>query len=687
MRCAPGFGRVEGKQVQYMDRFPNPVEEVFHTEIGMPDGCKLAARIWMPEGAADAPVPAILEYLPYRKNDFTTARDASMQPYLAGHGYAVIRLDLRGAGDSEGLMVDEYLPQELQDGCDAIAWIAAQPWCDGTVGMIGISWGGFNGLQIAALQPPALRAVVTLCSTDDRYADDVHYMGGCLLGEQLSWASIMFGRNTLPPDPANVGDRWRDMWLERLEGSGLWLKTWLEHQRRDDFWRHGSICEDWSRVRVPVYAVSGWADGYCRSVFRLMENLQAPRKGLIGPWAHRYPHLGKPGPAIGFLQEELRWWDHWLKGRDTGIMAEPMLRLYMQDSVGPKGHYETRPGRWIAEPAWPSPQVVRTLLHLTPDGGLSPARPSAAAVLRHQSPADVGMASGKWCGYGTPGDAPVDQRRDDAGSLCFEIEVPQAGLAFAGDANVHLRLSVDRPVAQVAARLVDVHPDGRATRLSFGVLNLTHRNGHDRPEPLVPGEVYDVTVAMKPVAQALPAGHRLRLALSSSYFPMIWPAPEPVTLTVHTEGSALELPMRAPAALDDTLPAFGPPVAGPPAEIEQIAEPEAWFRVVEDAATGEIRMQIADGIGVARLLTNDIALHKQGYETYGVMPDDVTTAWGRTEWHYGLSRGDWSVRSQTRTTLRADATDFIVTAEMRAWEGETLVAEKHWEERIARDNM
>ncbi|RXV58535.1 peptidase S15 [Roseovarius sp. A46] len=673
--------------MKHVDVFPYEVTEISHLEIPMRDGCKLAARIWMPKGAPDAPVPAILEYLPYRKNDFTTMRDASMQPYLAGHGYAVIRLDLRGSGDSEGLMVDEYLPQELQDGCDAIDWIARQPWCDGKVGMIGISWGGFNGLQIAALQPPALKAVVTLCSTDDRYADDIHYMGGCLLGEQLSWASIMFGRNTLPPDPANVGDRWRDMWLERLEGSGLWLKNWLGHQRRDEFWRHGSICEDWSRVRVPVYAVSGWADGYCRSVFRLMENLQGPKKGLVGPWAHRYPHLGEPGPAIGFLQEELRWWDHWLKGQDTGIMNEPMLRLFVQESVPPRGHYDSRPGRWIAEREWPSPQVARTLFHLTPGGELSLEYPNEIATLTHLSPADVGMASGKWCGYGAPGDAPVDQRREDAGSLCFEIEVPEEGLTFAGDANVHLRLSVDRPVAQIAARLVDVHPDGRATRLCFGALNLTHRGGHDRPEPLVPGEVYDVTVPMKPVAQSLPVGHRLRLALSTSYFPMIWPAPEPVTLSIHTGGSALDLPLRGPSPLDDMLPAFDPPEAGPPPVTEQIIEPESYFRIVEDAAGNEMQMQIAEGGGVTRLLANDITMHKQGYETYGVPLDDVTAAWGRTEWHYGLSRGDWSVRSETRTELRADAQDFIVTAELRAWEGDDLVAEKRWEERIARDHM
>ena len=673
--------------MEKVERNPPKVREIHHIEVPMPDGCRLAARIWMPEGAERAPVPAILEYLPYRKNDFTAMRDATMQPFLASHGYAVVRLDLRGAGDSEGLMLDEYLPQELQDGCDAVAWIADQPWCDGNVGMIGISWGGFNGLQIAALQPPALKAVISLCSTDDRYADDVHFMGGCLLGEQLSWASTMFGRNTLPPDPANVGDKWRDMWLERLEDGGLWLKNWLEHQRRDAFWQHGSICEDWSKVQVPVYAVSGWADGYPRSVFRLMEHLEGPKKGLIGPWAHRYPHIGQPGPAIGFLQEELRWWDLWLKGRDTGIMNEPMLRLYMQDSVTPRGHYEHRPGRWIAEPCWPSPQIARTDFHLTPHGRLSPRRPADSAVLHHQSPADVGMSSGKWCSYSVPGDAPVDQRRDDAGSLCFEFDVPETGVAFAGDANVHLRLSVDRPVAQVAARLVDVHPDGRGTRLSYGVFNLNHLHGHDQPILLVPGKVYDVTIPMKHVAQSLPDGHRLRLALSSSYFPMIWPSPEPVTLSIDTAGSRLELPLRAPAPLDETLAPFEPPVVGARLPSERIAAPETWCRIVEDAAQGDMQMQIADGGGVNRLLDNDITLHSQGYETFGVRLDDVTSAWGRTEWRYGLSRGDWSIRSETTTLLRADASDFIISAELRAWEDDSLVVEKLWEERIPRDHM
>ncbi|RAH39120.1 CocE/NonD family hydrolase [Halomonas sp. SL1] len=663
---------------------PHDIVEMPHIEIPMPDGCRLAARVWMPKGAEGAPVPAILEYLPYRKNDMTQERDGSMQPYLAGHGYAVVRLDLRGAGDSEGLMEDEYLPQELQDGFDAIAWIADQPWCDGNVGMIGISWGGFNGLQIAAMRPPALKAIVTLCSTDDRYADDVHYMGGCLLGEQLSWASIMFGRNTLPPDPRNVGDRWRDMWKTRLGGSGLWLKNWLEHQTRDDFWKHGSVCEDWSAIQIPVFAVSGWADGYCRSVFRLMENLQGPKKGLVGPWAHRYPHLGEPGPAIGFLQEELRWWDQWLKGVDTGIMDEPPLQLYMQDSVAPAGWHAHRPGRWVAEPGWPSPHVTRTDFRLGADGRLSREAELPHGSLSHRSPLDVGMGSGKWCGYSKPGDAPVDQRRDDGGSLCFETAPLEAPLEIAGDANLTLEFSVDRPVAQVAARLVDVAPDGRSNRVSFGVFNLNHRDGHEAPEVLVPGERYRATVPMKHVAQRFAEGHRLRLAISTSYFPLIWTPPEPVTLTLHTAGCHLELPLRAPSPLDETLTDFAPPVSAPPIAKEVHEEADGFWRITEDAASGTMEIHLADGGGHFTLKDNDLTIYKQGYERYRLTHDDPASVGGEVEWEYRMERDDWSVRTHTHTQLTADKDDFIVKARMTAWEGDEVVHSEEWDERIPR---
>jgi putative CocE/NonD family hydrolase len=289
--------------------FPRPSKEIENTWIPLADGTRLAARIWLPIDAVDYPVPAILEYLPYRKRDGTAARDAHNHVYLSGHGYACVRVDIRGNGESEGLMWDEYLQQEQDDALEAIAWITAQPWCDGNVGMMGISWGGFNALQVAARRPPALKAIVTVCATDDRYADDIHYKGGALLVENLGWACTMFAYSSRPPDPALVGARWRDMWMHRLENTPLLIENWLSHQHRDSYWRHGSVCEDFKAINAAVLAVGGWADAYSNAVPRLLSGIRAPVRGVTGPWIHKYPHLAMPRPTIGFLQESLRWWE------------------------------------------------------------------------------------------------------------------------------------------------------------------------------------------------------------------------------------------------------------------------------------------------------------------------------------------------------------------------------------------
>lgn len=660
------------------------VTERPHVEIAMPDGCRLAARIWMPDGAEDRPVPAILEYLPYRKNDGTLPRDALRAPWIAEQGYAYVRLDLRGTGESEGVMKDEYLAQELQDGCDAIAWLAEQPWCDGNVGMVGISWGGFNGLQIAALQPPALKAIVTLCSTDDRYADDIHYMGGAMLIDQISWASHMFAINTLPPDPVHVGERWRDMWMDRLKGSGLWLKTWLQHQTRDDYWKHGSICEDYANVSLPVYAVGGWADGYCRTVFRLMENLPGPKKGLVGPWAHKYPHIGVPGPAIDWLTEEVRWWDHWLKGRATGIMEEPQLRLYLQDHAPPASWYAHRNGRWIEEPSWPSRNVERTAFHLG-DGTLSLQRPKTAEPLRLQSPMFVGLASGKWCSYALPGDQPADQRREDAGSLVFETEPLTEQLDIAGDGRLTLMVASDRPVAQVTARLMDVAPDGAATRVSYGILNLTHRDSDEDPQPLQPGKGYPVTVPLKHVAQTFRGGHRLRLSISTIYFPMAWPAPEAATLTIDPAQSVLDLPVRRLTPDEPTPRDLGKPQGAPPMQAKVLDPASSDWVVTEDLATGTVTIETT--IDSGRIVVADTGLTTNGstVERYSHDGHDHASFRANIASEYGMSRGEWSMRSTTVTEFTATPAHFKVRAQLTAWEGSEIAHQEEWDVEIPRN--
>jgi putative CocE/NonD family hydrolase len=630
------------------------VREVEHLWIPLPDGTRLAARLWLPADAGRRPVPALLEYLPYRKRDGTAERDSLTHPYLAARGYACLRVDIRGSGESEGLLSDEYSQAELDDGVALIAWIAAQPWCSGAVGMFGISWGGFNALQIAALRPPALKAIVTLCSTDDRYADDVHYMGGAKLEAGFGWAAFFFSDMTHPPDPLLVGARWRATWLERLEALPLFLDRWLAHQQRDAYWRHGSVCEDYAAIACPVFAVGGWTDGYTNAIPRLLANLSAPRRGLIGPWAHAYPHFAKPGPQIGFLQEMLKWWDHWLKGRATGVEAEPMLRAWMTDSVRPAGHHETLPGRWISEPTWPPPRPMRRLF--LSDTGLG-----EKATLTPRpvcSPLSLGKHAGEWCPFGRGNDEAGDQRADDALSLAFETPPLPETVELLGAPVLTVELASDKPVAQLIARLCDVHADGASLRVSYGVLNLTHRDSHGEPSPLVAGERYTVRIRLNDCGSVFPAGHRLRLALSTSYWPTVWPAPERATVTILA--GALDLPVR-PAG-PESLPDFEPVETAPP----QRPRPVRPGVVVWDRL---------DGLEIGN------EWHWQ-HDVKGDDPLSATIAMRRSS---TVGRGAW--RTTVDTSLRMSCTReaFRLQATLEAYAGDEKVCTREWDRTIKRD--
>ncbi|MGH7541413.1 MAG: CocE/NonD family hydrolase, partial [Gemmatimonadota bacterium] len=298
--------------MKILRELPRRVREIEHEPIVMRDDVRLSARIWLPEGAERRPVPALLEALPYRKRAGTRLRDEPIHRYFAGHGFASLRLDLRGTGESEGVLRDEYSEEEREDILEVLRWVAARPWCDGAVGMFGKSWGGINALQVAALRPPELRAIVTVCSTDDRFRRDAHYEGGALLNENLTWGSALMLQAAYPPDPAIVGERWEAMWRERLEALPFFPARWLRHGWRDPYWGRGSVADDLSRIRVPVLAVGGWADPYCTTVLHLLAGLETPCEGWIGPWAHLYPHDGVPGPPAGFLQECVDWWRRWL---------------------------------------------------------------------------------------------------------------------------------------------------------------------------------------------------------------------------------------------------------------------------------------------------------------------------------------------------------------------------------------
>ncbi|MEV5214149.1 CocE/NonD family hydrolase [Streptomyces albidoflavus] len=674
--------------MRFVSNLPHPVKEEEHVRIPMSDGVRLSARIWRPVSSDEHPVPAVLEAIPYRKRDLSSVRDSMHHPYLAGHGYACLRVDLRGTGDSEGVLRDEYLEREQQDAEEVLAWIADQPWCDGATGMMGISWGAFAALQTAARRPPSLKAVVLASFTDDRYDDDMHYMGGAMLSDNLAEAGTMFAYATCPPDPVVVGESWRELWHERLEGSGPWVVEWLRHQRRDAYWRHASVCEDYSALQVPVLASSGWADGYSNAVTRLLENVDVPRKGLIGPWSHKFPHLGEPGPAIGYLQEVVRWWDHWLKGEENGVMDGPMLRSWMQESVPPSTSYEERPGRWVGEPSLPSPRIEPVSHPLFAHrighpGEAEPQGPGAGEPLTVRSPLSVGQFAGKWASYNAPPDLPYDQREEDGGSLVFDSEPLPERVEILGSPTVELEFTVDRPVAQVAARLSDVAPDGASTRVTYGVLNLTHLDGGD-PEPLVPGRRYRAVVRLNGTAQAFPPGHRVRLSLSTSYWPLAWPPPEPVLLSVEPGASTLTLPVRPVGEPDEGI-SFEEPEAVEPLATRELAAPEQSWKVSRDLVDYRSALDIVKDSGVTRYEEIGLDVGRRAVERYDWVADDFGSVRGRSAWTMRFTRGDWSTRTETDTVLTCDEKQFHVYATLDAYEGEERVFSRNWKVSVDRD--
>ncbi|MGV8986478.1 MAG: CocE/NonD family hydrolase [Cypionkella sp.] len=670
--------------------FPYRIVEEPDMGIVMSDGCRLSARVWMPDDAAQNPVPAVLEYIPYRKRDGTLPRDEMMHPYVAGHGYACIRVDMRGNGDSEGVMTDEYTIQELADACEVIEWLAAQPWCSGTVGVMGKSWGGFNCLQTAFLQPPALKAVISVCSTTDRFAGDIHFKGGCLLGENFGWGTVMLSFSSRPPDPMLRSD-WREMWLARLEAEPWLAPRWADLQERSDYWKHGSICEDYSRMTVPILIWGGWADNYMNTVAEIVENVPGS-KGIVGPWVHQYPHTAVPGPKVGFLAEAVRWWDRWLKGLENGAEADPAYRVYMLDSQAPDASPISRKGHWVAEGEWPSARVSRRVLGLgsaaSRPGGFTPSGPPVGYLGKHESeqislristPQHLGLNAGEFFPMGLNAEMPGDQRGDDAYSLCFDGDVLTAPLDLLGAAKLTLQLSSDKPLGFVVARLCDVAPDGASVRIAHGMFNLCHRESRVQPMPLVPGAVVEIAFAIDQMAYRLAEGHRLRLALSNSYWPFIWPSPEAGALTV-VDGS-LDLPVHEGSGSE-----WAPPQAetATPWKHRVIRAGKSARRIETQLLTGLHRLIVEDDLGDVENLSHGLISGETMSELWEIAADDPTSAKAVHIWEQRLSRGSWAVRTKAEAEMTCTRTHLRMKARLTAWEGDKIVFERDWDDAVER---
>lgn len=671
-----------------------------HVRILARDGVALSANLFLPDGAAtDAGrVPAVLNMDPYRKDDWQSGWDLSLGSYLADRGYAYCRLDVRGTGSSGGVALDEYTEAETLDGHDAVEWLAAQPWCTGAVGMWGLSYGGFTSIQVAATRPPHLRAIVPIQATDDRYTDDVHYVGGAkTVSELAQYAVSQVANNALPPLPSAWGAGWVDGWRARLGATPVWLLAQAREQRDGPFWRRGSLAPDYGRIEAAVLQFGSWMDGYVDSAVRMQARCvnAAGRRTILGPWVHGLPDHAYPGPNIDWLHETIRWFDRWLKGEANGADTEPALTWFRRDPTPPERFPKRHNGGWQATGAWPRAQPE--ILALALDGGESLGRgrliTGAAGALgpgrdafAHRPTAGVLGGSLCWGSGHPPNGLAGDLRVEDRNGPLYTSGVLAEPVDILGMPAAILHVTSSRPVAHLVVRLADVMPDGAVEQVCEGLLNLTHRDSHAQPTPLEPGRTYEVRVPLRAAGYRFAAGHRIQLSVASAHWPVVWPSPGAGELTILRgpgSPSRLELPL-APAGAELVAP---PRFRDEPPRLVEVgsetSEPTTW-ETVEDHVAGAVTVRtheastsiLADGVSSLYVA-----------ETLAMTASEREPGTGRFEnrCEYRLIQEGHDVDVVADGTTIATEEAFEILVELRVKLDGAPFFERDWHEVIPRD--
>ena len=635
------------------------VRLIKNVRIAMRDGVRLGADLYVPASDDTEPLPVVMEYIPYRKDE--VAPGHRFYSYLPQHGYVVARVDIRGTGASGGVATDEYVPGEQQDGYDAIEWLAAQPFCDGNVNMMGISYGGFTSLQVATLRPPHLRSIIPMYFTDDRYTDDCHHRGGHLRQyyDAGHYGNFMIAYNAMPPYPEWSED-WAEIWSEHLEHNEPYLLKWLRHQTDGPYWRHGSVGDIAERIECPVFMIGGWRDGYPNPPLRLYQALRVPRKVLVGPWNHAVPDVAVPGPRIDHLHEVVRWLDYWCKGRDTGIMDEPPVVVYMQHYERPDADRLDAAGEWRAETEWPAPGAGEMTFYVGDDGRLEDSCGSDRTD-EFEYVASVGVTAGLWSGglqFGQPG----DQRPDEAYSLTYTSSPLREDIHIIGRAQVQLHVASTASVIGFCVSLSDVAPDGSSHLVAKGMLNATRRNSLTDPQALEPGEVYELAIEIDCTAWRFERDHCIRLTIASADWPNVWPTPQRATNRVLRGASwpsKVVLPtVRATGSA--TPPRFPPSPEVRQRHTRRLAPP-TW-EVVHDALTRRARVHLHERLTER---VNDATLVTREYElTSHVDADDPAGASVVGRHTSTISRPGALTTATSLVTIQGTTSHFHVTIDL-----------------------
>jgi putative CocE/NonD family hydrolase len=656
-----------------------PKEFVF---ITVRDGIRLAATLYLPDGGS--PWPAVLEALPYRKDDVTESYRPEYMRLRDEGGYAVCRVDVRGTGSSEGVSHDEYEPQEQEDLCDVIEWLAVQDWCTGSVGMYGTSYSGFNSIQVAMLRPPALKAIIPIFATDDRYADDVHYFGGALKGlDMLDYPVYMTALNALPPVPSLAGPDWRKKWEARVNANEPWVLPWLEHQRFGPYWQHGSLRPNYDAIEAATMIVAGWADGYTNNSLRAMAELSCPKRLVLGPWAHASIESSKPGPNIDIVTEHLRWWDRWLKGIDNGVDREPEIVVFVRRSTRPDPELAEVRGEWRYESGWPLDRGVEAWMEL--EKATTPFLPEGRGPDALEVRGDVGWTAWISCAGVLPWGQPSDQRPDEAGSLVYEWEPLTDETEILGHPRLDVTVTSSAPVAYLSAKLCDVFPDGTSALVTRGLLNLTHRNSREEPEPLVPGVPTTVSLELEVTSWVFERGHRIRLDLAGSDWPNAWAPPGSATLTIDRAGSRIVLPVvDGPGSIRDR-PRLSPPRKVPALVAEDDDEAKEFTWRIEHDVLGHETRAVVGGRGWVDAEVHRPRFWEDSGGTVAVSTDDPGASWAEARSTYEIHWPEAVVRSVARQRLTSDAVSYRLELDLELTENGEPRWTRQWRRTFPRD--
>ncbi len=654
----------------------SPVHEVTvnHLRIPMRDGIRLFAKTWFPDG--DGPFPVLIIYDPYRSSDFRTMARGPLLRYFARHGYVSLHLSVRGTDGSEGAVTDEYLPQEQEDGYDAVEWLAAQPWCNGNVGMWGTSYAGITCLQVAMHRPPHLKAILPLYAFDDRYIGDVHYQGGALhaICDLPMYATLMVCMNAMPPHES-VGADFTRIWQTHLEGNEPYLLAWLAHQTDGPYWRHASLRPNYTRIECPTFMVGAWLDPYHNSALRVFQHCTCPKKLLAGPWGHVFPDWGVPGPSINFVDQMVRWFDHWLKGIDTGIMQEPPVTVYMQEYDPPSRRRQHTSGYWRLEPTLPVPDAGNLKLYLGPQGSLQ----SATAAEGRDSftyKASVGTTNRTWADTPPIGPA-VDQRPDELYSLVYTSDPLKKRIEILGQPRVSFIFSSTAEVVNVVCKLCDVAPDGVSALITWGNLNVTHRRSHSDPEPLNPGERYPIEIELDATGWVFQPGHRIRLDISGSDWPNLWPSPYLAESTIEwggKSGACLALP-TVPIKTPGEAINLGESHLGVKGYVMGAAPPK--FRIIHDQTAEQATFEVSASER-GHLPDEEVELAYDWQSAFTVSDRDPARARLSADHTFSILRHRSKTTAEARSLLESTVDAFHFSVDLRVTVDDVERFTRHW---------